>query len=237
MNGQFKYYAINYEGGKIVEHALQSNRCLAYANIQIAMDAPYNNIVATKEIRSLGPMEKQLEGYDNDSLLLSINNIFDYIMKNYPSVLIVIQIARGKAASNMISDLKPILTKLYASRNEYIIKSGYRSNEYFEIPEKNFILVNIGMIARLTNIDDILPGTVCNSQISIDIKLENDDLVPTKIRMHTDNKNILNNTPNIPKIILFGIEDFMPFVTPDIYPIMKLQNLINNIDKELLFQL
>ena len=37
---------INFEGGKIIKHILQSNYCKGYANVQIAMDAPYHGRVA-----------------------------------------------------------------------------------------------------------------------------------------------------------------------------------------------
>ncbi len=43
---------INYEGGKIISHVLKyPQQCIAYANCQIAMDAPYHGRVADESHR------------------------------------------------------------------------------------------------------------------------------------------------------------------------------------------
>ena len=37
---------LNYEGGKIINHILREKDCLAFANVQIRMDAPWLGEVA-----------------------------------------------------------------------------------------------------------------------------------------------------------------------------------------------
>ena len=44
-NENIECNGINFEGGKIIKYILQSKNCIAYANIQIAMDAPYDDRV------------------------------------------------------------------------------------------------------------------------------------------------------------------------------------------------
>ena len=104
---------INYEGGKIISHILKSENCIAYANCQIAMDAPYHGRVADETIRSKGRSEVQFPGYTDEYLISQLEQIFNYIKKNYPNIKIVIQIARGRSAVSMKDEIiGPILSKL-----------------------------------------------------------------------------------------------------------------------------
>ena len=237
--GNGKYYCINFEGGKIIEHAMYSENCLAYANVQITMDAPYDQIIATEEARTCGSIETQLKEYNESELIVSLNMIFDYIITNFDKRLIVIQIARGKSATKTLSLLSDILENILHSGNKYMIKVGYKTKDYFKIPNEKFIFVNIGMIARLTYIYNFPAGSVVNPFVTIDVdmasvpdsELDPISIIAKKIRYHTDNKNILNKFCTIPKHILFGISDAMPFVTPDIYKKEMIQELINNVSK------
>ncbi len=201
------------------------------------MDAPYDGIVATEEIRLIGPTETQLEEYNEEKLIMSLNMIFDYIITNFKQTLIIIQIARGKSSFNTIYLLRNILKNISKNQIEYVIQCGYKSENYFHIPAKKFVFVNIGMVARLTYIYDFPAGTVLNPITSVDLDLAFDEMVITNIRSHSDNLNILNNFTIIQKIILFGISDNMPFITPNDYIKEKMQILIDNVDLSLFSKL
>jgi hypothetical protein len=224
-----KYFAINYEGGKIIEHALMSKMCVAYANIQIAMDAPYDNIVATEENRSNGPMEKTLAGYDHDKLISKLKQIFGYVIGNHRGKHVVIQIARGKSANETKKDIQEIINNLKEKGHRCTIQYGYKTTDYFELPQDEYVFINIGMMARLTNSHELMPGEVCNPVQTFDLAYKENKIVIVKGRNHTDGENILNTFDDIPKIILFGIADNMPFVTPTNYPKSVIQALINEI--------
>ena len=112
------FVGINYEGGKIIEHTIKSSACVAYANIQIAMDAPLHNQVATLAVRSNGRSETQFHGYDEADMVKNLTLIFKYIQENYDCD-IFIQIARGKSAiETEIDILAPILKSLNIT-NQY----------------------------------------------------------------------------------------------------------------------
>jgi len=67
---------INFEGGKIIKHILQDSNCIAYANLQIAMDAPYHDPprVADETLRLKGRSETQFAGYDEEALIKKFKN-------------------------------------------------------------------------------------------------------------------------------------------------------------------
>lgn len=61
---------INYEAGNIVRHITKFEGCVGYANIQVAMDAPFADRVADETVRRLGRSELQYisHDYDEDTL-------------------------------------------------------------------------------------------------------------------------------------------------------------------------
>lgn len=212
---------INYEGGKIIDYAIANNNCLAYANVQIGMDAPFHGEVASESVRQLTRSETQFVGYSDERLQLQLTDIFRYIINQFKFDELIIQIARGRSATIMEKEIiRPVLCKL--NYYNYIIFYGYRSKDYFTYPQgnKKFIFVNIGMFARLSDINVIKAGDICNPIITLDIlgisKETNKFIVSDIIRDHSGDKNILNNF-NFPKIKLYGIADDMPFITPDTY--------------------
>lgn len=210
----YSFVGINYEGGKIIEHIIKSPACLAYANIQIAMDAPFHNQVAIEEIRSNGRSETQFDGYDENNMINNLTSIFKYIQENYHGK-ILIQIARGKSAMETERDiLDPILKSLNIT--DYTIKHGYHSTCYPDLERlgQPFVFVNYGMFARLTGVDKILPGMICNPIATIDILAKNINSFAFSVkRNYDDDKNILKLL-NVTPIMLYGIADNMPFVTP-----------------------
>lgn len=223
-------YAVNYEGGKIIEHATKSTNCLAYANLQIAMDAPFNNIVASYETRLRGATETQISDYDELSLLSTLNTIFDYVMSNFNNILIVIQIARGKARVKTIDLISDILIRILKSGNRYIIYCGYKTTDYFVISDEKFVFINIGMVARLTFVHKFSAGTIFNPKLTFDLNKIDDEIKIVGMRTHLHKMNIVNNFDFVHPIILFGLDDFMPFVTPDAYAVDDFQKLINICD-------
>lgn len=223
---------INYEGGKIISHILKSENCIAYANCQIAMDAPYHGRVADESIRSQGRSELQFPGYTDEYLILQLEEIFNYIKINYPDIKIVIQIARGRSAVPMKDEIiGPILSKLNII--DYEFKSGYRSTDYYTPRDtKEFVFVNIGMFAVLTNVENTKVGQICNPTETIIATELISELTPDKkilsdysITSFDNKKNILSNM-TFRKIKLIGIADNMPFVTPDVYPKSSIDELI-----------
>ncbi|CAF3094907.1 unnamed protein product [Rotaria sp. Silwood2] len=196
------------------------------------MDAPFDGVVATQAIRAKGPTEKQLFGYNQQTLLSAINQVFDYIIDEFPQPFVMIQIARGRSSADTLQDIHYILDKLTDSGCKYEIKTGYRSSDYFKIPkdsEQEFVFVNIGMFARLTNVHQMLPGTACNPITTIDLDMNDEQrLIIFNKRNHDDAKNILNHfSSQFQNIILLGMTDQMPFVTPDQYPAIEMQRLIH----------
>lgn len=222
---------INYEGGKIISHILKSENCIAYANCQIAMDAPYHGRVADESIRSKGRSELQFPGYTDEYLISQFQEIFNYIKINYPDIKIVIQIARGRSAVPMKDEIiGPILSKLKIT--DYEFKSGYRSTDYYTPRDtKEFVFVNIGMFAVLTNVGNTKVGQICNPTetiIATELTTDKKILSDYSVTSFDDKKNILSNM-TFQKIKLIGIADTMPFVTPDVYPKLSIDELITRL--------
>jgi hypothetical protein len=237
---KYSCVGINYEGGKIIKHILESKYCVAYANIQIAMDAPYDGRVADEKLRDKGRSELQFDPkykYSDVLVQYKLYMVLNYIQEKYPDTKIIIQIARGRSGISMYNEvIKPILppfelTNSNGNENPKKIKIvyGYRANDYFKYSsiKSNFVFINIGMFAVLTNVDTIPVGTVCNPVMTYDV---NDiSMNVTEKHIFNDNKNILNAFFDVPKIILCGIADNMPFITPDVYSKRKINNLLKKI--------
>lgn len=231
---------INYEGGKIIQHVLQSKQCVAYANVQIAMDAPYSGRVADEKLRDKGRSELQFHPkykYSDILVQCKLYKILQSIQQHHPNTKIVMQIARGRSGISMYNEvLRPVLFPfgLINSDGECNVKKlkvlyGYRRKDYYQYSraKTRFVFINIGMFAVLTNVNNVAVGTICNPVITYDIH----DMNMNISRKYTfnDNKNILNSFSDIPKIILCGIEDDMPFITPDVYTKQQINNLLHKI--------
>ena len=66
--------------------------------------------------------------------------------------------------------MKNILKKILEIGSQYIVQNGYKQQDYFKIPDSKFVIVNIGMIARLTYIQNFPPGTILNPITTIDLE-------------------------------------------------------------------
>ena len=221
---------INFESGKIITWETKCKNCKAWANCQIGMDAPYLGRVADESVRTKGRSELSFPGYREDLLIENLKKILAYIKANYPNLLLVIQIARGRAGIQMFNEvIEPLLKDI----ERYKIQYGYRTANYFECRdlEEDFVFVNIGMFAVLTKPESIYVGELCNpvqtwSIKSYDKATKEFEIDPEMHSFETDNKNILNSIDGIQKIKLFGISDCMEFITPDIYDEVAIQKLI-----------
>jgi hypothetical protein len=230
--GKFKCIGINYEAGKIINHILKYKNCVGYANIQVAMDAPYAGRVADETVREKGRSESQYKkyGYDENQLISEVFLIFNYIKEHYPDVKIIIQIARGKAAQSTFDEIiNPVLSKLEIKL--FDIKFGYRSTDYY-VPttDDKFVFVNYGMFAVLSNIKDIRAGQICNPCDTYTIVSYNEDtgFVTDKSKQNyeLDKMNILSRLGWNYDINLYGIADDMPFIVPDVYKEEHIMRLI-----------
>jgi hypothetical protein len=222
---------INYEGGKIITHIQQFTNCIAYANCQIAMDAPFHGRVASESIRKEARSETQFSGYDEEYLISQLEEIFEYINTNYSNIKIVIQVARGRSANSMINDiLLPIITKLSIIKYEFVY--GYRSDNYY-VPKTTdeFIFVNIGMFAVLKGVPDAKIGEIFNPRKTISIsEIKECELITDyNIIKLSGEPNILDKISHIKELILLGIADNMPFITPDKYSKISIDKLIDEL--------
>jgi hypothetical protein len=219
---------INYEGGKIINHILNSClNCIAYANCQISMDAPFQGRVADETTRSKGPSEKNFEGYNSENFKIELKNIFEYINTKYNDIKLIIQIARGKAAPVMFEDdIKPLLLELNIRNYEVIY--GYRTHEYYKcLDDEKFIFINIGMFAILSEI--IPPGKILNPIKTWNILEYTNEIfiIDEKPNNWKDEKNILNDITTIKQLKLFGIADDMKFILPENYTVKSINSLID----------
>lgn len=227
------FYGINFEGGKIITWQTKCSNCVGWANCQIAMDAPFHERVADEKVRQQARSE-EVFGYDKEKFQLNIEKIFTFIKTKYPEVKIQIQIARGRSGESMFSDtLKPVFDKI--KLENYQVVYGYRTADYFDCRDisEQFVFVNIGMFAVLTQVDQIEVGEICNPVKTWAIEKYNSKNKEFVIKAEpvdwSDNdKNILNDQEfsNIKKINLFGIADCMEFITPDVYAKEAIDKLI-----------
>ena len=198
------------------------------------MDAPYHGRVADDTHRTKGRSETNFPGYREDLLIQNLKKIFEYIKKEYLDVKIVIQIARGRAGIQMFNEvIKPLLDELNISDKKYIVQYGYRTVNYFECKDlkEDFVFVNIGMFAVLTDIEKVYIGQLCNpiltwNILSYDSEKKEFEVDKNLYIFSKDSKNILNKIDSIQKIKLFGIGDCMKFVTPDVYDKESIDKII-----------
>ena len=222
---------INYESGKIMTHILKFANCVGFANLQIAMDAPFHGRVADETVRSVGRSELQFPGYDEKKLVATLTTIFKAILaKHGADIKIVLQIARGRSAGPTFEEvIKPIFTELGISN--YETKFGYRSKDYYVPADKTpFFYVNYGMFAVLSQVEKVAVGAICNPVISMPITKytasKGFTVSKSKTKKFNSSKNILNSLQEIMKIRLYGIADDMAFITPDVYDIKHIEKLV-----------
>lgn len=223
---------INFESGKIITWETKCKNCEAWANCQIGMDAPYYGRVADETVRSKGRSELSFKGYREDALIKKLTQIFDHIKNKYPDLLLVIQIARGRAGKQMFDEvIEPILKKIKIDK--YKTQYGYRTANYFECRdlEEDFVFVNIGMFAVLTQPENVYVGELCNPVRTWNIlsynKVDKEfEIEKQMYSFENDESNILNSFDDIQKIRLFGIGDCMEFITPDKYDVHAIEKLI-----------
>jgi hypothetical protein len=213
---------VNYEAGKIITHILKYSNCVGYANLQIAMDAPYHGRVADEKVRTIGRSELQFPGYDEPKLVANLTQIFEEIIKKHgKDIKIVVQIARGRSAKPTFDEvITPILEELNITNFE--TKFGYRTPDYYVPTDKTpFFYVNYGMVAIVSNVDKIPVGQICNPVLSIPVLKYNSKkgftISKSKTKKFNTSKNIMNSMSIITKIRLFGMADDMPFMTPETY--------------------
>lgn len=222
---------INFEGGKIINHIKKYPNCIAYANLQIAMDAPYHGRVADDSVRKEGRSEKFFPGYDESYLIRQLTTVFNYIKDNYPDTKKVIQIARGKAAVWTRDEiLIPLFDDLKIKNYEFVF--GYRCADYYspEIGDEDFVFINYGMFAVLTDVEHVQVAEICNPDTTLNIVDYKDNKMVSdyKISTFNDDKNILNKL-DFKHITLAGIADRMKFIVPKDYSKESMDDLIENI--------
>ena len=217
---------INYEGGKIISHILRYDNCVAYANLQIAMDAPFHTPprVADESVRREGRSELQFKGYHEEALKYRLRIVLEWVYRNYEDTKVVLQIARGRSAAATAKEvLLPVLD--LCGIDYYELCFGYRSTDYYtptdDVP---FVFVNYGMFAVLQEpSQELSVGTICNPIETVNINNYNPDtgqweIEVDRMRFRGEEKNILNDFDlTVPKITLLGLADELPFVTPDRY--------------------
>jgi hypothetical protein len=210
---------INYEGGKIINHILKFDNCVGYVNCQITMDAPYHTVprIADEKVRSSGRSESQFTGYNELKLQSDLRMIFEYIKENYPDTKIVIQMARGRSAQPTITEvISPVLDDLKITLVEFVL--GYHTENYYVPDKTQFIFFNYGMFAELSENLTLHAGCICNPVVTYEIDSydDTDGFHILKNKSVHAYKNILNLF-KFPKLILYGLDEEMPFVTPDVY--------------------
>jgi hypothetical protein len=160
---------VNFEAGKIIEHVRSTPRCVAYANCQISMDAPFSDRVADDTVRNTGRSELLFvkNGYEEHKLIAKFKEILQLLKTTYldpnPHIKMVIQIARGKAAiSTRREIIEPVLDEL--GIHQYDIVTGYRTADYYNglRGTESFVFVNYGMFGVFTGVDTIGVGEICN---------------------------------------------------------------------------
>ena len=147
------------------------------------------------------------------------------------------QIARGRSGISMYNEvLRPVLFPLglinadvVPNQKKFKLLYGYRSTDYYQCSraKSEFVFINIGMFAVLTNANNVKVGQICNPTTTFDIT--DTDMNITGKHVFHDNKNILNSFHDISKITLCGIADDMPFITPDVYSKQKINWLLRTI--------
>lgn len=107
---------VNYEGGRVLDHALALPGCIGAVNAQIAMDAPFAGHVAHEGVRSQGRSEAQFEGYDEAALVRSLAQLFGAVREQMTDakaagdgrqqpLALVIQIARGRSGRGFYDEV------------------------------------------------------------------------------------------------------------------------------------
>ncbi len=225
---------INYEGGKIIKHVMRYEGCLAYANCQFVMEAPYDNLprIAPEPLHAGGPSEIHLPGYDEGKIMAQLSRVFKHINNVFNDSKVVIQVSRNKTAANqMFKKLVEPILKGEGIKN-YQLVTGYKEKDYFKPSgRERFVFVNIGMFSDISDTSSLKVGDLCNPVISYNIMGYNHDngFIYTDRLLMNDNRNILLRMPFAKKITLFGLMDNMPPVVPDMYFERHIRILIDRV--------
>lgn len=136
----FGHVGVNFEGGKIVAHALRSPLCAGYSNVQIVMDAPFHGRVAGEAVRRAGRSETQFSGYDPELLSRGLRLVLSAAVDRCKAATsaaparLVLQIARGRTANEFFErEVAPVLQQLAPVQIQ--VFNGYRSTTYFPLPK------------------------------------------------------------------------------------------------------
>ena len=213
-------FGVNYEGGNIIRHILKFPECLAYANIQIVQDAPYE---PTFNIE-----------YDENKIINTIREILTYIKKTYINVRIVIQLAIIKNITETYTRIfKPILKELDLLNSTVSIKQGYTTEMYYipDYDKRPFIFINYGLFSLLNNCDKIKAGTIYNPIYSYPIvDYDNIGFIYSSCPyVFKNEKNILNMFPNIKTMSIFSLKDNLPLFTDKNYKKEHVLTLFKNV--------
>lgn len=220
-------YGVNYEGGKILAHARKQKGCVGFTNLQIAMDCPFGEDIADENVRSRGRSETQFKGYDEAQLIEQLSLAFKNIASKFKRTQIVCQIARGRSASSFKDEVIEV-ARLKANLSEFIYFYGYRTTDYFTAPQNvDFFFVNIGMYGRLS---ENTVGALCVPIKTNNIWFKDEKLVCDETHLESD--DYFYQSQFLAPIHLLGIEDSMPFVTPQHYQKEDFLELISLIEKK-----
>jgi hypothetical protein len=186
---------VNFEGGKITEYIRNFSNCVAYANCQISMDAPFSGRVADESVRSVDRSELSFPDYDESKLISKFRQILSLIKSTYltnPDTKLVIQVARGRAAFDTICDIiMPLLKHLKIK--SFQICSGYREIDYYNPCDgRPFVFVNYGMYGVLKNEDKLGVGEICNPIRTFNITGNKQETGKYIVKLKEKNKSTLS---------------------------------------------
>ena len=176
---------VNYEGGKIEQHAQRLACCIGSVNAQIAMDAPFHGAVADEALRACGRAEVQFAGYDRERMHAQLRRAIDALLRHCEAEgarLLIVQLARGRSAVSMLEEIRHLLPPQEVASAEagaaesnaggadstsgpsggvqMRVRFGYRSSDFFrDEPDRPFAFLNVGMFARLDG-EGAAPGEV-----------------------------------------------------------------------------
>ncbi len=225
---------VNYEGGKIIKHVMRYEGCLAYANCQFVMEAPYNILprIAVEPIHAGGRSELQLDGYNEGKIMDQLGRVFKHIRDVFQNVKVVIQVTRSKAAANQT--FKALILPVLKAEgiDNYQLVTGYKEKDYFKPSgRERFVFVNFGLFSDITETSSLKVGDLCNPITTYNIVGYNHEIgfTYTDRLLLNDNKNILLRMPFAKKITLFGLDDSMPPFVPDMYSERNVHILIDRV--------
>lgn len=190
---------VNCEGGNIIEYIKKFN-CHSYANVQIVMDAPFNDVLINR--KSLQELKDTLK----EILLL--------VKTNY-ELPVIIQFYSEDFLEQVLKDIFKDV-----DLPNYTLYFGCKQEDYYTPTDsKQFIFVNIGFVSIIDGSDLVKIGEVCNpieSYSITDYSYVKGFSIAERKNMFNEKKNILLNFP-LQKIKIYGLHDDLVLVTPQHY--------------------